>query len=163
MLPYFMGIDGEEEYGPAAVYDANWAINKNASDKDKKASLDFIKWIVSSDTGKKTLAKEMGFAVPFTTFGDDEQPDNPLVAAAKVWSDDKGKKTVYSANIPGQQWMDNISNALVEYTQGTGRMGRRDRCLRQELEDRMDRLQGFHWHASAVRQVGVNHHFGSHT
>lgn len=121
MLPYFMGIDGEEEYGPAAVYDANWAINKNASDKDKKASLDFIKWIVSSDTGKKTLAKEMGFAVPFTTFGDDEQPDNPLVAAAKVWSDDKGKKTVYSANIPGQQWMDNISNALVEYTQGTGR------------------------------------------
>ena len=120
MLPYFMGNPGEEDYGPASVYDANWAINKNASDKDKQASLDFIKWIVTSDEGKRILSKECGFAVPFTTFGDEDQPDNPLVAAAKEWTDNKGKKGVYSANIPGQQWMDNIANALVEYTQGTG-------------------------------------------
>lgn len=120
MLPYYMGNPGEEDYGPAAVYDANWAINKNASEADKKASLDFIKWMVSSDTGKNALAKEMGFAAPFTTFGDDDQLANPLVAAAKEWSESKGKKTVYSANIPGQQWLDNIANPLVEYTQGTG-------------------------------------------
>ena len=44
MLPYWMGIDGEEDYGPAGVYDASWAVNKNASDDDKKATLDFIKW-----------------------------------------------------------------------------------------------------------------------
>ena len=120
MLPYYMGNPGEEDYGPAAVYDANWAINKNASDEDKQASLDFIKWMVTSDTGKNAIAKEMGFAAPFTSFGDDDQPANPLVAAAKEWTD-KGKKTVYSANIPGQQWIDNVSNALVEYTQGTGK------------------------------------------
>lgn len=32
MLPYYMGIKGEEENGPAGVYDASWAVNKNAAD-----------------------------------------------------------------------------------------------------------------------------------
>ena len=43
MLPYYMGIKGEEDCGPVGVYDASWAVNKNASEKDKKATLDFIK------------------------------------------------------------------------------------------------------------------------
>ena len=120
MLPYYMGFPNESEYAANSIYDISWSVNKNASDEDKQASLDFIKWMVTSDTGKNAIAKEMGFAAPFTSFGDDDQPANPLVAAAKEWTD-KGKKTVYSANIPGQQWIDNVSNALVEYTQGTGK------------------------------------------
>ena len=56
MLPYYMGIKGEEESGPAGVYDASWAVNKNASDKDKQATLDFIKWMVTDDEAKKILA-----------------------------------------------------------------------------------------------------------
>lgn len=119
MLPYFMGIDGEEDYGVAGVYDASWAVNKNASEQDKQATLDFIEWLVTDDEAKQILAKDCGFSVPFTTFGDDEQPDNPLTVAAKAYTDE-GKTEVRSFTIPNQQWQDDIANALIEYAQGTG-------------------------------------------
>ena len=119
MLPYFMGIDGEKDYGVGSVYDASWAVNKNASDKDKQATLDFIKWLVSDDDAKKVLSKDMGFSVPFTTFGDDDQPDNPLTVAARAWNK-KGRKDIRSFTVPDQKWQDDITNALVEYVQGTG-------------------------------------------
>ena len=96
MLPYYMGIKGEEESGPAGVYDASWAVNKNASDKDKQATLDFIKWMVTDDEAKKILSQDMGFSVPFTTFdGDEFQPDNPLTKIARSYAAD-GKTEVRS-------------------------------------------------------------------
>ncbi len=115
MLPYWMGIDGEEDYGPAGVYDASWAVNKNASEKDKQATLDFIKWMVSSDEGKQALSKEMGFSVPFTTFGDDDQPENPLTKIARSYSED-GKQSVTSFPLPSAQW--HLTSALISYAQG---------------------------------------------
>ena len=117
MLPYWMGIDGEEDYGPAGVYDASWAVNKNASEKDKQATLDFIKWMVSSDEGKQALSKEMGFSVPFTTFGDDDQPENPLTKIARSYSED-GKQSVTSFPLPSAQWQDDLTSALISYAQG---------------------------------------------
>ena len=36
-LPYYMGIPGEEKYGPVSIYDANWAINKRTSQQNQKA------------------------------------------------------------------------------------------------------------------------------
>ena len=119
MLPYYMGIKGEENSGPAGVYDASWAVNKNASEKDKKATLDFIKWMVTDDSAKKILSQDMGFSVPFTTFTDKFQPNNPLTAAAHAYTD-AGKTEVRSFTIPDQQWQDDIAAALVEYAQGTG-------------------------------------------
>ena len=119
MLPYYMGFPNESEYAANSIYDISWSVNKNASDKDKQATLDFIKWMVSSDEGKQALSKEMGFSVPFTTFGDDDQPDNPLVKAAKSW-EDKGKKYMRSVDVPDQNWQNGIANALLEYAQGTG-------------------------------------------
>ena len=115
-----MGIKGEEDCGPVGVYDASWAVNKNASEKDKKATLDFIKWMITDNEAKKILSKDMGFSVPFTTFTDDYQPDNPLTEAARAYSND-GKTEVRSFTIPDQQWQDDIASALVEYTQGTGK------------------------------------------
>ena len=120
MLPYYMGIKGEEDCGPVGVYDASWAVNKNASEKDKKATLDFIKWMITDNEAKKILSKDMGFSVPFTTFTDDYQPDNPLTEAARAYSND-GKTEVRSFTIPDQQWQDDIASALVEYVQGTGK------------------------------------------
>ncbi|OZG62823.1 ABC transporter substrate-binding protein [Bifidobacterium lemurum] len=119
MLPYFMGIEGEEENGVAGVYDASWAVNKNASDLDKQATLDFIEWLVTDEEAQRVLAKDMGFSVPFTTFGDDMQPDNPLTEAARAYAE-AGKTEIRSFTVPDQQWQDDIANALVEYAQGTG-------------------------------------------
>ncbi|MFR5100862.1 MAG: carbohydrate ABC transporter substrate-binding protein, partial [Bifidobacterium pseudocatenulatum] len=65
-------------------------------------------------------SKDMGFAVPFTTFdSEDFQPDNPLTKSAlKLESD--GLTPIHGAYIPGQAWADGVANALLEYAQGTG-------------------------------------------
>ncbi|GGI12776.1 ABC transporter substrate-binding protein [Galliscardovia ingluviei] len=120
MLPYYMGITGEEETGPAGVYDASWAVNKNASKQDKQATLDFIKWMVTNNDAKKILSQDMGFSVPFTTFNDKAyQPKNPLTTAARAYIE-AGKTSVRSFTLPDQQWQDDFSAALIEYAQGTG-------------------------------------------
>lgn len=119
MLPYYMGIDGEGQYGPAGIYDAAWALNKNASEKDRKATLDFIDWLITDPEAKKMIAKDMGFSAPFTTFGDDMQPDNPLILLATAYSQ-RGVAELRSFTLPDQQWQDDLTNALTEYAQGTG-------------------------------------------
>ena len=119
MLPYWMGIPGEEDYSVVAIYENQWGVNKNASEKDKKATLDFMKWMVSSDKGKEVMAKEMGFAVPYTTFGESDKPENPLTVAAQAYATE-GKKTIYNIYVPDQEWKNGICGALTEYVQGTG-------------------------------------------
>jgi raffinose/stachyose/melibiose transport system substrate-binding protein len=120
MLPYWLGIPGEEDYGPFSAYDASWAVNSKASEKNKKATLAFIKWLVSSEEGKKALSQEMGFSVPFTTFDSKKyQPNNPLTTAAKAYASN-GKPSAQSFAIPSQAWQDDLASALTEYVQGTG-------------------------------------------
>ena len=53
MLPYYMGFPNESKYAANSIYDISWSVNKNASDKDKKATEDFIKWMVSDEDAKK--------------------------------------------------------------------------------------------------------------
>ena len=72
------------------------------------------------DEGKNALAKEMGFSVPFTTFGSDDQPDNPLTKLARAYSDE-GKVSVTSFPLPSQQWQDDLTSALLNYVQGGGK------------------------------------------
>lgn len=118
MLPYWMGIPGEEAYGAMAVLDTQWGVNAKAPKKDQKASLDFMKWMVSTDKGRKALIEDMGFSIPFTTAK--EQPDNPAVKAAVAYSKE-GKKFIFNVSAPSQEYKDGINNALVEYAQGTGK------------------------------------------
>jgi raffinose/stachyose/melibiose transport system substrate-binding protein len=119
-LPFYMGIPGEENYSVVAILENQWGVNKNASAKDKKATLAFMKWMVSSKEGMKVMTKEMGFALPYTSAGDSNQPDNPLAIAAAKYAKE-GKKYIYNVNVPDQQYKDNINNALTEYVQGTGK------------------------------------------
>lgn len=120
MLPYYMGFPNESKYAANSIYDISWSVNKNASDKDKKATEDFIKWMVSDEDAKKILSKDMGFAVPFTTFdSEDFQPDNPLTKSA-LKLESGGLTPIHGAYIPGQAWADGVANALLEYAQGTG-------------------------------------------
>lgn len=119
VLPYWIGASGEENYGAVSVYDTQWGLNKNVSEKDQQASLKFMKWMVSSDTGKEIMSKEMDYSVPFTTFGDDDQPTNEIAIGAEAYAK-QGKKYIYNVGLPNQQFKDNIVNALTEYVQGTG-------------------------------------------
>ena len=51
MLPIYIGVKGEEKQGLATGSENYWCINSKASDADKKATKDFLKWVVTSKTG----------------------------------------------------------------------------------------------------------------
>ena len=120
MMPIYIGAKGEENQGLTTGSENYWCINDKASDKDKKATEDFLKWVISSDEGKKSMTEEMGFTVPFKTFSD-ATPDNPLVKiavedASLVRSQFRGT----SPFMPSETWKNNLGSAMLEYAQGTG-------------------------------------------
>ena len=120
MLPIYIGVDGEENQGLCTGSENYWCVNKNASEEDIQATLDFMKWVVESDEGRDMLANEMGFVTPFTTFAD-YLPDNPLVKANAEYT--KAGKTPVSWNfttMPSENWKNNVGGALLNYAQGTG-------------------------------------------
>ena len=120
MMPIYTGAKGEENQGLATGSENYWCINDKASDADKKATKDFLKWVITSNAGKKSLSQDMGFTTPFKSFSD-VKSDNPLVQAAQ--EDQKSGKTQVSWNftmMPSEEWKNKLGNALLEYAQGTG-------------------------------------------
>ncbi len=120
MLPIYIGVDGEEEQGLCTGSENYWCVNKNASEEDIQATLDFLKWVVESDEGRDMLANQMGFVTPFTTFAD-YLPSNPLVQANEEYTE-AGKIPVSwnFTTMPSENWKNNLGSALLEYAQGTG-------------------------------------------
>lgn len=120
MMPIYTGVKGEEKQGLATGSENYWCINDKASDADKKATEDFLSWVITSDTGKKAISQDMGFTTPFKTF-DDVKFDNPLTEAAV--EDQKSGTTQVSWNftmMPSEEWKNKLGSALLEYAQGTG-------------------------------------------
>lgn len=119
MLPIYIGVEGEEDQGLCTGSENYWCVNKNASEEDIQATLDFMQWVVESDEGRDMLANEMGFVTPFTTFAD-YLPSNPLVQANEEYNE--AGKTPVSWNfttMPSENWKNNVGGALLEYAQGT--------------------------------------------
>lgn len=121
MMPIYIGVEGEEKQGLCTGSENYWCVNSKASEEDIQATLDFLQWVVESDTGKTALAVEMGFVTPFKTFTEDYLPANPLVAAAD--EDVKKGNTAVTWNfttMPSEEWKNKLGSALLEYAQGTG-------------------------------------------
>ena len=121
MLPIFIGADGETNQGLCTGSENYWCVNSKASEENIQATLDFLQWVVESDAGKNSLATEMGFVTPFSTFTDDYLPANPLVVAA----DEYVKKGTVSVTwnfttMPSEEWKNQLGSAMLEYAQGTG-------------------------------------------
>jgi raffinose/stachyose/melibiose transport system substrate-binding protein len=120
MMPIYFGVDDANE-GLATGSENYWCINKNASEADKKATEEFLKWMITNEKGKKALSTDMGFTTPFKTMNDIKS-DNPLVQAAQ--KDSTSGKTQVSWNftlMPSEQWKNNLGSAMLEYAQGTGK------------------------------------------
>ena len=121
MLPIFIGADGETNQVLCTGSENYWCVNSKASEENIQATLDFLQWVVESDAGKNSLATEMGFVTPFSTFTDDYLPANPLVVAA----DEYVKKGTVSVTwnfttMPSEEWKNQLGSAMLEYAQGTG-------------------------------------------
>ena len=120
MMPIYIGADGEENQGLCTGSENYWCINSKASPENIQATLDFLKWCVTSETGKTGL-KDMGFVCPFKGFTKEYLPTNPLVLAANE-SIAAGKTAVAwcFTTMPSEEWKNGVGAALLEYAQGTG-------------------------------------------
>ncbi len=119
-LPVYIGIDGEEKQGLCVGTENYLSINKNASEADRKASIEFLEWLFSSETGKKYVTEKLDFIAPFTTFSEDERPDDPLAREILSWMEGNEDTLEWTFNsFPSQQFKDDFGNAMLEYVQGT--------------------------------------------
>ncbi|MCQ2440701.1 MAG: ABC transporter substrate-binding protein [Clostridia bacterium] len=119
-MPIYTGIDGEAGQGLCIGTENYIAINKNASEEQQKASLDFLDWLFSSETGKKYVTNELDFITPFNTFDEDELPDDPLAKEVVRYMRDDGVKSIpwiFTA-FPSDTFKTEVGNGLLEYVQG---------------------------------------------
>ncbi len=120
MMPIYIGAEDERIQGLCTGSENYWCVNKNASTEDIQATLDFLKWCVSSEVGKTGL-KDMGFVCPFKGFTSEYLPTNPLILAADE-SIAAGRTAVTwcFTTMPSEEWKNGVGSALLEYSQGTG-------------------------------------------
>ena len=121
MLPIYIGVEGEENQGLCTGSGNYWCVNKNASEENIQATIDFLTWVITNDTGKEYLSQKMGFMTPFNTFTEDDMVMNPLVKIANEYLE-SGKEPVswVFTTIPSEEWKNGVGSALLEYAQGTG-------------------------------------------
>ena len=77
-MPIYIGVEGEEKQGLCIGTENYFSINKQASEADQKATVEFVEWLFSSETGKNHVTNELGFIAPFNTFAQEETPQDPL-------------------------------------------------------------------------------------
>jgi raffinose/stachyose/melibiose transport system substrate-binding protein len=118
MLPIYIGVDGEENQGLCTGSENYWCVNKDASAEDIQATLDFLYWVVTSETGTTALADDMGFVCPFKSA---KESTNPLVKVADEYIA-AGKKSVdwCFPTMPTEEWKNGVGTALTAYAAGTG-------------------------------------------
>ena len=120
MMPIYIGAEGEENLGLCTGTENYWCVNKEASEENIKATLDFMNWCVTSETGKTAL-RDMGFVCPFKGFTEEFLPANPLILAA---DEDTASGTTpvkwCFPTMPSEEWKNVLGSALLEYAQGTG-------------------------------------------
>ncbi len=113
MLPIYIGMDGESNQGLCTGSENFWCVNKDASEVDVKATLDFLYWCVTSEEGTKALANDMGFVIPFNKA---LPASNPLVTIADEYVA-AGKKSVdwCFPTMPSEEWKNGVGSALTAY------------------------------------------------
>lgn len=119
-LPIYTGVEGEENQGLCIGTENYLAINSQADPAEQQASIEFLEWLFSSEYGKKAVVEELGFIAPFTTFTDDEKPDNPLAKEVLGWMEKDGVESVAWTfqGIPSEQWKQDFGADLLKYVQG---------------------------------------------
>ncbi len=118
MLPIYIGVAGEEKAGLCTGSENYWCVNAKASEEDINATLDFLYWVVTSDTGVNALANEMGFVSPFKKA---RIAANPLVAIANDYIANGAYSVSWNfASIPSENWKNGVGTALTQYAAGTG-------------------------------------------
>ena len=118
MIPFYCGVAGEENAGLNCGTENCWAVNKNAKEEDIQATLDFMKWVVTSDEGTSMLAEQFG-PCPFKNA---KTPANVFFADANAYTA-AGKYIVtwaFNWTPAVDDWRAGVVDALTQYTVNGG-------------------------------------------
>ena len=118
MIPIYFGVDDANQ-GLCTGTENYWCVNKEASEEDIQATLDFINWCVTSEEGTKCMGEDMGFVIPFKKAVESKnvfvKQDTELTAAGKTpvsWN---------FPTMPSENWKNGVGSALTAYAAGTGK------------------------------------------
>ncbi|MFV0353310.1 MAG: ABC transporter substrate-binding protein [Oscillospiraceae bacterium] len=118
MLPIYIGAEGEDKQGLCTGTENYWCVNKNASEEDIQATLNFLYWCVTSEEGTKAMCEDMGFVIPFKN---NLPASNPLVNIANDYVANGYTPVSWNfTTMPSEQWKNDLGSALTAYAAGTG-------------------------------------------
>ncbi len=119
-LPLYMGFEGEEKQGLCIGTENYFAINSKVSADKQKASIEFLEWLFSSETGKKYVNEKLKFMTPFNTFQENETPEDPLAQSVLDWMNRDVETIEWTfSSFPSQEFKNSFGDAMLEYIQGT--------------------------------------------
>ena len=118
MIPIYCGVEGEEKSALCCGTENCWSVNKNASKEDIEATLDFMKWVVTSEEGTTMLAQEFG-PCPFKNA---KTPENVFFADANKYIANGNYVVTWAFNYTPSvdNWRAGVVDALSKYVSGTG-------------------------------------------
>lgn len=118
MIPIYCGVKGEEAAGLCSGTENCWAVNAEASEADIQATLDFMKWVVTSEEGTTMLAEQFG-PCPFNAA---KTPENVFFADANALTTEGKYVVTWAFNYTPavDDWRAAVVDALGQYTAGTG-------------------------------------------
>ena len=113
MIPIYFGVGDEANQGLCTGTENYWCVNSQADEADIQATLDFMYWCVTSETGTKAMADDMGFVIPFKAAQESPnlfvKQDNALTAEGKLpvsWN---------FPTMPSEEWKNGVGSALTAY------------------------------------------------
>ena len=118
MIPIYIGVGDEANQGLCTGTENYWCVNSNAKEEDIQATLDFMNWCVTSETGTKAMAEDMGFVIPFKSA--QESPNLFVKQDAAYTAEGKTPVSWNFTTMPSENWKNEVGNALTAYAAGTG-------------------------------------------
>lgn len=114
IIPIYCGVDGEEQAGLCCGTENCWAVNSQAKEEDIQATLDFLKWVVTSEEGTQMMADNLG-PIPFKNA---KTPENVFFAAANDYTADGNYIVTWAFNhTPNvDDWRAGVVSALQNYS-----------------------------------------------
>ena len=123
MIPLYFGVGDEANQGLCTGSENYWCVNKNASEENIQATLDFMYWCVTDETALQAITGSagampsgeagMGFAIPFKAA---PESSNPFVALdAEMTAAGKTPISWNFTTMPSEEWKNMVGSALAVY------------------------------------------------
>lgn len=118
MIPLYCGVPGEENAGLCVGTENYWVVNAKASEADREATLAFLDWVSSSDSGMQMLSRQFGGVA----FRNAPRSENPFILVGEeLEKQEKYSVTWEFTKTPDSvTWREQLRTALIAYTRDDG-------------------------------------------